>query len=114
MVYRARMAMPGVFGGQRCKSAKCSEWMKWARGKASGCMITRLPKAGDIVNYLPNRSHLGIVERYDAMKRVVHTIEGNTDDGGSGEGDGIYRMQRKLSFCGEFYRVPVLPAAGNP
>lgn len=37
--------------------------------------------------------HVGIVEHVQGLELV--TIEGNTDDGGSREGDGVYRRVRK-------------------
>lgn len=89
------------------KSASVKDWKAWARDPRTGVMVfkpgEREPMPGDIVSFLPNLSHIAIVERYDG---AVHTSEANTDDEGGREGDGFYQKPRRLSFCGEFYRLP--------
>lgn len=37
--------------------------------------------------------HTGLVYKYD--KDYIYTIEGNTNDSGSEEGDGVYRKKRR-------------------
>jgi len=54
-----------------------------------------LPGAIFIVDHGRGKGHTGLVERIAAG--MVHTIEGNTDPGGSREGDGVYRRIRPLS-----------------
>jgi hypothetical protein len=48
-----------------------------------------------IVDHGQGKGHTGLVERIAAG--MLHTIEGNTDPGGSREGDGVYRRIRPLS-----------------
>jgi len=47
--------------------------------------------------------HCGIVIDVDVARNLIHTIEGNTNAGGSPNGDGVYQRTRVLSamaFCG--------------
>ncbi len=81
-------------------------FLDWCRGRY-GVEVwpndgSRRPQAGDIAVFLPRLSHIGFIE--DVSGRTLHTIEGNTDDGGSREGDGVHRRQRALSFPGWFVR----------
>lgn len=99
------------------REASCKGWKEWARNPAAGVLIFKpgdsvyKPAPGDIVNYLPNLSHIGIVE--ELRGDTIATIEANSTIGvpnGSSadrEGGGIYRKVRKLSFAGEFYRLPL-------
>lgn len=64
--------------------------------------------AGDIVTFLPQLSHIGIVAKDYDGKGIVHTIEGNTNQSGSREGDGVYRKARILHDCGTFIRIPAI------
>ena len=109
-----QLRLPPVFPAVR-------QWAAWATDPRNGCILFTesevlagviQPEAGDIVSFLPRLSHIGIVERFDPHQQIVHTIEGNTNDHGSREGDGVYAKQRALHFCGTFYRVPAraLPA----
>lgn len=98
---------------RRPRSASVAEWRKWAREAKSGVKILKPGDAllaGDIVSFLPHFSHIGIVAK--SGKTSIVTIEGNTNDAGSREGDGCYEKTRALSLCGEFYRLPcdALPA----
>lgn len=111
-IQMADEANPGALLSRPPKMAACATFMEWARDKRNGCTVfsadnaTLRPQAGDVVCYLPNLSHIGIVEKdYDGSGKV-HTIEGNTDDGGSREGDGVYRRARNIGFCGRFIRLP--------
>lgn len=84
-----------------------AQWRVWARDPRNGVKIlqpgdTLLP--GDIVSFLPHFSHIGLVAK--PGKSSIVTIEGNTNDAGSREGDGCYEKTRSLSICGEFYRLP--------
>lgn len=93
--------------------AAVRDWLPWATHPASGCLVFRSdsklykPERGDIVVFLPKLSHIGIVAGF-ADNGFVHSIEGNTNDLGSREGDGIYNKIRSLSFCGSFIRIPVI------
>lgn len=100
-------------------TASCAELVRWAHEtKAKNGLIIFGPRdkefkpaVGDLVCYRPNLSHVGIVtEDYDGSG-FIETIEGNTNQEGSREGDGVYRKQRHLDFAGTFIR---LPAVGRP
>jgi hypothetical protein len=91
----------------RPRSAAVSEWTRWAMRPEHGCLMfgpndpKYRPEPGDIVIF--TFSHIGVVERFAA--RVVHTIEGNTDDEGGREGYKVCRKQRKLRVCKTFLRL---------
>lgn len=40
--------------------------------------------------------HTGMVESFDFPSRVVTTVEGNTNEGGSREGIGVFRRKREI------------------
>jgi hypothetical protein len=93
--------------------ASVGGWRIWARKPENGVLIIPRKEAagrvmpGDIVSFLPNLSHIGLVEKLDGD--TVHTIEANTssdDAGDQRDGGGFHRKRRSLSFCGEFYRLP--------
>jgi hypothetical protein len=71
---------------------------EWARvlneqgTEASGLVR---PGALFIVDHGGGKGHTGLVESVDHDS--LHTIEGNTDPGGSRDGDGVYRRVRQLS-----------------
>lgn len=93
------------------RNAAVRDWKAWAREPQNGVQIFKPneiePMPGDIVSFLPNLSHIGLVESFDAKRSMVSTIEGNTSPtSSSNEGDGIFRRERRLMFCGEFYRLP--------
>lgn len=103
---------PDLDLAHRPTSASCSGLLEWAREPKNGCLVfgphdpKYRPLAGDIVNFLPHLSHVGIVaEDYDNAG-FISTIEGNTNGEGSREGDGVYRKRRAISFPGFFIRVP--------
>lgn len=90
------------------KEAAVRYFLDWCRGRY-GVEVwandgKRLPQPGDLAVFLPKLSHIGFVER--CADRTLFTIEGNTDDGGSREGDGVHQRQRALSFPGWFIRFP--------
>lgn len=92
----------------------CDTFVQWclyqvgvpipAGAKSAGCAIsvaaykkagrfTQYPGKGFQVFYGTNGgTHTGIVEKYDDT--YVYTVEGNTNDNGSAEGDGVYRRRR--------------------
>ena len=61
-----------------------------------GEFIKQLPQPGDVFmiwfNRLKRPAHIGFVEKWQA--KWVTTVEGNTNDDGSREGDGVYRKRR--------------------
>lgn len=98
----------------RPKSAAVSGWKTWARDPKNGVQILRPTDkllAGDIVSFLPHFSHIGIVSQPVLVGKQIRTIEFNTNDAGSRDGDGIYEKSRPLSICGEFYRLPAKATA---
>ncbi len=67
----------------------------------------REAQRGDVITFLPSFSHIGIVDECCAGGLI--TIEGNTNDAGSREGDGVYRKQRAEALvrsC-DVWRFPV-------
>ncbi len=89
-----------------------SEWLGWCIKHAEivchpdqGVFSKEhAPSAGDIVIFLPHFSHIGIVTGWN--DGAVETIEGNTNDEGSREGDGVYARRRSLSIIGSIWRLP--------
>ena len=61
-----------------------------------GEFIEQLPQAGDVFmiwyERLKRPAHIGFVDSW--QRRWVITVEGNTNDDGSREGDGVYRKRR--------------------
>lgn len=66
------------------------------------------PRVGAIVYFnfpgdgVDRISHVGIVEKVNADGSII-TIEGNTNDSGSREGNGVYRKQRRVGIVGYGY-----------
>jgi hypothetical protein len=78
------------------RTASCSAGVAWF--KKAG-RFSEYPAIGAQVFYgSGGGTHTGIVIGYDAD--TITTIEGNTNDNGSAEGDGVYRKvrQRRSSF----------------
>lgn len=94
-----------------------AQWVPWAQKPETGCLVFTSvhgdikPQAGDIVVFLPHISHVGIVAQDYDGRGVVATIEGNTNAGGSREGDGVFQKLRSIAFCGTFIRVPTVAHA---
>ncbi|GAB4242814.1 MAG: hypothetical protein Tsb0034_20440 [Ekhidna sp.] len=61
-----------------------------------GEFINRMPQAGDVFmiwfDRLNRPAHIGFVDEW--QNQWVITVEGNTDDNGSREGDGVYKKRR--------------------
>ena len=61
-----------------------------------GEFIKQLPQPGDVFmiwySRLKRAAHIGFVERWE--DKWVIPVEGNTNDDGSREGDGVYRKRR--------------------
>lgn len=108
-VFEAMKSEPLLAVGDktRPRSAAVKDWVPWALKPSNGCVVFGpkdpkwKPDAGDIVVF--TFSHIGIVERFDG--KLVHTIEGNTNEAGSREGVKVMRRQRKLSECKSFIRL---------
>lgn len=77
----------GLFNELPVKSAGCAESVA---GFKKVNRFSAYPAVGAQVFFGPGGgSHTGIVESYDGNN--ISTIEGNTNDNGSAEGDGVYR-----------------------
>lgn len=84
-------------------------WFK-ARGQWS-----EFPKVGSQVFYgtASDLNHTGVVIDFDAT--VIVTVEGNTNDSGSREGDGVYRkVRRRRDAFVQGYGHPAYPAVVPP
>ncbi|WP_143179880.1 hypothetical protein [Streptomyces yunnanensis] len=66
--------------------------LKMLSGFKSRNRFSEYPATGAMIYFGSGGGHMGIVERYDAT--YAYTIEGNTSDSGSAEGDGVYRKRR--------------------
>lgn len=78
----------------------------WQRSSSCKPLAAKvaLPKRGDVFGiYFPDKgriAHVGFVD--DWGDKYVVTVEGNTNEAGSREGDGVYRKRRLVS---SIYRV---------
>ncbi len=57
--------------------------------------LKELPRAGDVFGiYYPGKKRIAHVGFIDQWGKIVLTVEGNTNEAGSREGDGVYRKRR--------------------
>lgn len=102
--YREAMqtAAPGV---KRPRTASAYDFERWARDE--GALLMKPPgaaKRGDIVVF--RFSHIGVVVRDQVPgDSVLHTVEGNTNQAGEREGDGVWRKTRALSKVRSLIRI---------
>jgi GH25 family lysozyme M1 (1,4-beta-N-acetylmuramidase) len=78
------------------RTASCVEGVSWF--KAEG-RWSDYPAVGALAFYgTDGGSHVGLVAGFDADN--IYTVEGNTNDNGSAEGDGVYgkERQRRISY----------------
>lgn len=63
------------------------------------------PEPGDvfIIDYGKGKGHTGFV--VSVGDKVINTIEGNTNDKNSREGDGVYRRTRSMSSIKGYLRI---------
>lgn len=83
-------ALQGGVASLYPKTASCEAGVAWfkARGRFS-----EYPAIGAQVFYgKGGGTHTGLVYAYDAT--YIFTVEGNTNDNGSAEGDGVYKKRR--------------------
>jgi hypothetical protein len=96
----------GLPAGSYPVTASCAEGVSWWKSKNRW---SDYPAVGAQVFYGPGGgSHTGIVVAYD--NDFVYTVEGNTNDNGSSEGDGVYvkkRLRRDSWVFG--YGYPAYP-----
>jgi hypothetical protein len=89
----------------RCKDAGAWNWMEWAEKKGVLQLTNKSePKPGDFVVY--NFHHIGMVESVEDAD-LIHTIEYNTNQGGSRDGDGCLKQNRRLKDVQQFIRIIV-------
>lgn len=72
-------------------------------------LLTKTPRAGSVFLIIGRngKGHTGLVESINWARRTITTIEGNTNAGGSRNGDGVYRRTRKISTInGGFMLIP--------
>lgn len=85
------------------RSAYTPAGYAWYRSRGR---TVKTPEAGDIVYfYYPSIrgiGHVGIVERRDG--NYIYTIEGNTNTTGSSQGNGVYRLKRRITSYMRFVR----------
>lgn len=91
---------------QRRKAAAVVNWRSWA---LQADLLTKTPRRGDLmlwVNADGMTGHIGFVTSVNG--RQVQTIEGNTNEAGSREGDGVYRKTRHMGGKIEFISLCTL------
>ena len=87
----------------RCKSARAFGWKEWALKKNVQMFgDSMIPKPGDFVVF--DFSHAGLVVK-PVGKTQMQTIEMNTNEGGSREGDGCMEKIRQRSLAQCFIRI---------
>ena len=94
------------------RTASCDVAAAWFKTRG---LWSEYPKVGSQVFYGTARdlNHTGIVIDFDAT--VIVTVEGNTNDSGSREGDGVYRKVRRRRDANVVgYGHPVYPAVAPP
>ncbi len=72
-------------------------------------LLTKTPRVGSVFLIIGRggKGHTGFVESINWARRTITTIEGNTNAGGSRNGDGVYRRTRKISTInGGFMLIP--------
>lgn len=91
------------------KAAGVRYWVEWAKKEGR---LVQTPQRGDLFYWLNanGSGHIGFVRNTGAWPQYVETIEGNTDKGGSREGDGVYyrsrtRRELELHFESGFIRL---------
>lgn len=87
----------------------------WNWFKSRGLAVSD-PRPGDILYVFYPRmgriGHVGIVERRDG--NYVITIEGNTNTNGSSQGNGVYRLRRRITSNLRFARPRYAGTATKP
>jgi hypothetical protein len=76
-------------------------------------LLTKTPRVGSVFLIIGRngKGHTGFVESINWSRRTITTIEGNTNAGGSRNGDGVYRRTRNISkINGGFMLIPRRPS----
>jgi hypothetical protein len=80
-------------------------------------LLTKTPRAGSVFLIIGRngKGHTGLVESINWSRRTITTIEGNTNVGGSRNGDGVYRRTRNISAInGGFMLIPTRHLTKHP
>lgn len=86
-------------GVQAVKSAWSPDWFPssktiFTKGKNNN----KIPEAADVFglwfNNLNRIAHVGFIHEWQTSTSFAITVEGNTNDGGSRDGDGVYKKRR--------------------
>lgn len=91
-------------GFKRPRTPGAWDFLNWA--KDEGLLIIETPDAvleGDIIVY--TFSHIGIATANSSAAGTVFAVEGNTNQAGSREGDGVYEKTRKTSQIRAIIRI---------
>ncbi len=85
--------------GPKIGRASVSAWVRWAKAQRLHATARVLAKPGDLAYWLnaDGTGHIGIVERIGHGFDPVESIEGNTNDAGSREGDAVAPKKRNAS-----------------
>lgn len=83
------------------RAAAVREWARWAEAQDR---VSDTPARGRLFYWLraDGLGHIGFVRQ--VMPTGIGTIEGNTDEGGGREGDGVYRRVRAMTRLQAFPR----------
>lgn len=83
---------------KRPKTPGAWDFENWCRGVDKTAMLKQPPcgdiKRGDIIIF--KFSHIGIALSSPDEQGLIETVEGNTNDAGSREGDGVYKKRRSI------------------
>jgi hypothetical protein len=106
LVVQAMSMSPSQLERWRCKSARAFDWLDWAKkGKLRvfGESEYEDVKLGDIMVF--DMSHIGIVT--GRLGKNILTIEANTGEQGTRDGEGIFRKSRPYTLTKAF--ISLLP-----
>ncbi len=100
-VVRKALAEAGIAKSetfQRPRTPSAWGFEEWCRGVDRTAMLKKPPlgdvKRGDIIIF--KFSHIGIALSGPDEKGLIQTVEGNTNEEGSREGDGVYKKNRTI------------------
>jgi hypothetical protein len=106
LVVQAMGMSPSQLDRWRCKSARAFDWLDWAKkGKLRifGESEYEDVKLGDLMVF--DMSHIGIVT--GRLGKNILTIEANTGEQGTRDGEGIFRKSRPYTLAKAF--ISLLP-----
>ncbi len=106
LVVQAFGGTPSQLERWRCKSARAFDWLDWAKSKKLrifGESEYEDVKLGDLMVF--DMSHIGIVT--GRLGKNIQTIEANTGEQGTRDGEGIFRKSRPYTLTKAF--ISLLP-----